>query len=87
MMGEKIIEIEGIRLNAAAIREIEILQLDEDYPKKSIRDAMDIIFEFAESGHFLENSDNVLVILSGLNGIEKMLETMNVRKEVASETV
>ena len=87
MDANKVIEIEGIRLNAAAIREIKALQVGDDYPKKHIKDVLMLLSEFGEAGEFAETADDVLPTIFGLIGIERVLETLNVGKEVRNETV
>ena len=87
MNANKVIEIEGIRLNDAAISEIRYLQDANEYPRKYISDALEIIHDYWENLSSTGNEKNMLSIVFGLIGIEKTLETLNVGKEVRNATV
>ena len=87
MDANKVIEIEGIKLNGAAIDELWYLQESGEYPRKFISEALEIIREYWENDGFRGKTEDLLAIIFGLIGIENILETLSVRKEVRNETV
>jgi len=76
-MKEKIIEIQGIKLNDAAIEVLQSFQ-DCDHPEAGIGAAIDFILQSADS--FVEKQkEKVIDILADLSHLKQSIKCLNVK--------